>query len=214
MPDLIVSDIMMPKMDGFKLCNKLKSDERTSHIPLILLTAKASSEDKIEGFETGADDYIMKPFEPEELKARIKNLIEQKIRIHEHFKKQEIFEFDHPNITSIDKKFLQKAFGIINQNISNYLFSVELFAESLNLSTSLLHKKFVSLTGEPPGELLRRIRLKKAVELIEQKFGNISEIALEVGFNNPAYFSECFKKQFGVPPSQYHHDFIKRNNKH
>jgi DNA-binding response OmpR family regulator len=202
-PDLIISDVMMPKMDGFKLCEKIKTDEKTSHIPVILLTAKASGGDKIEGLETGADDYIMKPFEPEELKARIKNLIEQRKRIHEHFKKQGIFELEQSKITSVDKKFLQKAFEIINHKISDTSFSVEVFAEQLTVSKSLLHKKIVSLTGEPPGELIRRIRLKKAADLIEQKFGNISEIALEVGFNNPAYFSECFKKQFGVSPSQY-----------
>jgi signal transduction histidine kinase/ligand-binding sensor domain-containing protein/DNA-binding NarL/FixJ family response regulator len=203
-PDLIVSDVMMPKMDGFELCNKLKTDERTSHIPVILLTAKASSTDKIEGFETGADEYIMKPFEPAELRARIKNLIEQRKRIHQHFQKNGILELNQTKITSIDKKFLQRAFDIIAQNISDSSFSIEIFAEKLYVSKSLLRKKIVSLTGEPPVELIKIIRLKKAAELIEKNFGNLSEIALEVGFNNPAYFSECFKKQFGVSPSQYH----------
>lgn len=203
-PDLIVSDVMMPRMDGFKLCEKLKTDERTSHIPVILLTAKAASSDKIAGFETGADDYIMKPFEPDELNARIKNLIEQRKRIQAHFQKEGIFELTKTKITSVDKKFLQKAFEIITKNISDTSFTIETFAENLHVSKSLLHKKIVSLTGEPPVELIRRIRLKKAAELIEKNFGNLSEIALEVGFNNPAYFSECFKKQFGVSPSHYH----------
>ncbi|OGU77338.1 MAG: hypothetical protein A2V93_11875 [Ignavibacteria bacterium RBG_16_34_14] len=207
-PDLIVSDVMMPRMDGFKLCEKLKTDERTSHIPVILLTAKAAKQDKIEGYETGADDYIMKPFEPDELRARIKNLIEQRKRLHEHFQKNGIFELNQTKITSVDKKFLQKVYEIINSNISNTSFNIDVFVEHLTVSKSLLHKKIVSLTGEPPGELIRRIRLKRAAELIEKRFGNLSEIALEVGFNNPAYFSECFKKQFGVAPSQYH-----RNNK-
>jgi DNA-binding response OmpR family regulator len=204
-PDLIVSDVMMAKMDGFKLCEKIKADESTSHIPVILLTAKAASDDKIEGFETGADDYIMKPFDTDELRARIKNLIEQRKRIHEHFRKEGIFELTKTKITSIDKNFLQRTFDVIIQNISNSSFSVEVLAEELTVSKSLLHKKIVSLAGEPPVELIRRIRLKRAMELIEKKFGNLSEIALEVGFNNPAYFSECFKKQFGIPPSQYQH---------
>ena len=179
-PDLIVSDVMMPKMDGFELCDKLKTDERTSHIPMILLTAKAASSDKIEGYETGADDYIMKPFEPDELRARIKNLIEQRKRIHEHFKKHGLFEIEEKNITPVDQKFLHKVFDIINKNISDTTFDLESFAESINLSRSVLHRKITSLTGESPGELIRRIRLKRAAELIEQKFGNISEISLEV----------------------------------
>ncbi len=106
---------MMPKMDGFKLCEKLKTDERTSHIPVILLTAKAAKEDKLEGYETGADEYIMKPFEPDELRARIKNLIEQRKRLHEHFQKEGLFELDQTKITPLDKKFLQKAYDIILQ---------------------------------------------------------------------------------------------------
>ena len=203
-PDLIVSDIMMPKMDGFRLCEKLKTDERTSHIPVILLTAKAAKADKLAGYETGADDYIMKPFETDELKARIKNLIEQRKRIQEHFRIKGIMDFEKSRITPVDKKFLQKTFEIITKNISNSLFDIETLAENLLVSRSVLHRKIVSLTGEAPGELIRRIRLKKAAELIEKGFGNLSEIALEVGFNNPAYFSESFKKQFGVSPSQYH----------
>ena len=202
-PDLIVSDVMMPKMDGFKLCEKLKTDERTSHIPIILLTAKASKEDKLAGYETGADEYLMKPFEPDELRARIKNLIEQRKRLHLHFQKEGLVELNQTKITPVDKKFLQQAYSIISQNISNESFGVEVFAKNLSVSKSLLHKKIVSLTGEPPVEFIRRIRLNKAAKLIENKFGNLSEIALEVGFNNPAYFSECFKKQFGIPPSQY-----------
>jgi signal transduction histidine kinase/ligand-binding sensor domain-containing protein/DNA-binding response OmpR family regulator len=206
LPDLIVSDVMMPKMDGFRFCEKLKTDSRTSHIPVILLTAKAAKEDKLEGYETGADDYIMKPFDTDELKARIKNLIEQRKRLHEHFQKEGIVGLDQTRITSVDKKFLQRAYEIISQNISNESFSVEVFAKNLSVSKSLLHKKITALTGEPPVEFIRRIRLNRAATFIENKFGNLSEIALEVGFSNPAYFSECFKKQFGVPPSQYHKD--------
>jgi signal transduction histidine kinase/ligand-binding sensor domain-containing protein/DNA-binding response OmpR family regulator len=202
-PDLIVIDVMMPKMDGFQLCKKLKTDERTSHIPVILLTAKAAKEDKLEGYETGADAYMMKPFEPDELRARIRNLIEQRKRLHEHFQKQGVFELNQTKITSVDKKFLQKAFDRITDHISDSSFSVELLVEGLAISRSVLHRKILSLTGETPGELIRRIRLNKAADLIKQKFGNLSEIALEVGFNNPAYFSESFKKQFGVAPSQF-----------
>jgi signal transduction histidine kinase/ligand-binding sensor domain-containing protein/CheY-like chemotaxis protein/AraC-like DNA-binding protein len=208
-PDLIVSDVMMPRMDGFKLCEKLKSDERTSHIPVILLTAKAATLDKIEGYEIGADDYIMKPFETAELNARIHNLIKQRERLHEHFKKVGIIEFEEQKITSLDKKFLQKIFETINQNISDPMLGVELLIEKLAISRSVLYRKIISLTGEPPGELIRRLRLNKAAKLIEQKYGNLSEIALEVGFSNPARFSESFKKQFGISPSHYE----QKNNK-
>jgi signal transduction histidine kinase/ligand-binding sensor domain-containing protein/DNA-binding response OmpR family regulator len=206
-PDLIVSDVMMPKMDGFQLCNKLKTDERTSHIPVILLTAKAAKQDKIEGYEIGADDYVMKPFEPDELRARIKNLIEQRKRLHEHFQKKGILDIEQSNITSIDKKFLQKAYDIINQNMSDTTFGLESFAELLSISRSVLHRKITSLTGESPGELIRRIRLKRASQLIEQNFGNMSEISLEVGFNNPSQFARSFHKQFGVSPSVYQQKF-------
>jgi signal transduction histidine kinase/DNA-binding response OmpR family regulator len=203
MPDLIISDVMMPKMDGFKLCKKLKTDERTSHIPIILLTAKAAREDKLEGYELGADEYLMKPFEPEELKARIKNLLDQRKRLQEHFKNEGIVELNHNKISSIDKKFLRKALDLVHQNISDATFNVEAFGEKIGMSRSVLHKKLVSLAGEPPVEFIRRIRLNYAQELIVKKFGNLSEIALEAGFNNPAYFSECFKKQFGITPSHY-----------
>ena len=198
-----MQDHLGPKLDGFQLCNKLKTDERTSHIPVILLTAKAAKQDRIEGFETGADEYIMKPFEVDELKARIKNLIEQRKRIHKHFRKHGIIELEESKITSADKKFLKKVFDTIMGNMSNPSFNVESLSELIAVSRSVLHKKIVSLTGEPPVELIRRIRLTKGAELIEKKFGNISEIALEVGFTNPAHFSEYFKKQFGVTPSQY-----------
>ena len=202
-PDLIVSDVMMPKMDGFKMCEKIKTDERTSHIPIILLTAKATKEDKLAGFETGADEYLIKPFDTDELKSRIKNLISQRKRLQDHFKKQGLIGIDQQKITSVDKKFLQKSIDIINKHISDLSFSVEMLAEELAISRSGLQKKIQSLIGETPGDLIRRIRLNKAAELIKNKFGNLSEIALEVGYNNPAHFSEAFKRQFGVPPSQF-----------
>ena len=206
-PDLIISDVMMPKMDGFKLCEKLKTDERTSHIPVILLTAKAAKQDKLDGYELGADEYIMKPFETDELKARIKNLIQQRERIHQHFKEHGLIELELAKINATDKKFLQSIYELVIKNISEQDFSVDQLAERVNISRSVLQRKVFSLTGENPGELIRRVRINKAAELIEKRFGNLSEISLEVGFNNPAYFSEVFKKQFGVTPSQYQHKF-------
>lgn len=202
-PDLIVSDVMMPKMDGIELCSKLKTDERTSHIPVILLTAKASEQDKISGLETGADDYLMKPFDVRELKVRIRNLIEQRKKLREHFRKVGLFDFQTEKINNTDKKFLQNAVDIINKNISDEDFNVQMFADSMAMSRSQLHRKLIALIDESPGDLIRRIRLTKAAKLIEQNFGNISEIALEVGYNNPANFTRSFTSHFGVSPSQY-----------
>jgi signal transduction histidine kinase/ligand-binding sensor domain-containing protein/AraC-like DNA-binding protein len=203
-PDIIVSDVMMPRMDGFQLCEKLKTDERTSHIPVVLLTAKASTQDKIEGFHTGADDYIMKPFEPEELNARMKNLIAQRKRIHEYFRRHGLVEIESKNITPVDQKFLQRVAEIVSEHISDACFGVESLAAAMAVSRSVLFKKIEALVGEPPSELIKRSRLNRAADLIERKCGNISEIALEVGFNNPSYFAESFKRQFGCTPSQYH----------
>jgi len=128
-PDIIISDVMMPKMDGFQLCTKLKSDTRTSHIPIILLTAKATAKDKIEGLETGADDYIMKPFDASELKARVVNLLQQRVRLHEYFKSHGLIEVDDSGISHPDKKFLIRAVEIVNEHLSDTSFSVEVFAE-------------------------------------------------------------------------------------
>ncbi|MGB5289541.1 MAG: ATP-binding protein, partial [Ignavibacteriaceae bacterium] len=208
-PDLIVSDVMMPEMDGFELCEKLKTDERTSHIPIILLTAKASGQDKIGGLEMGADDYLMKPFDAEELQVRIKNLIEQRKKLREHFKKEGLVDLDNKNITSTDKKFLKKILEIINGHISDSGFSIDKLADEIGLSRSQLHRKLVSLIGESPGDLTRRIRLSKAAKLITEKFGNISEIALEIGFSNPANFAQSFRHQFGVSPSEYEQQHLK-----
>jgi signal transduction histidine kinase/DNA-binding response OmpR family regulator len=207
-PDIIVSDVMMPRMDGFTLCAKLKTDERTSHIPIILLTAKASGEDRIEGLNTGADDYILKPFEPDELKARIRNLIEQRKRVHEYFRKHGLFEITGEKITPVDQKFLRNTISVITKHMSDAAFGVVSLANEMGVSRSVLLKKIEALVGEPPNELIKTARLNKAAQLIDGKFGNISEIALEVGFNNPSYFAECFKKQFGCSPSQYHRNSV------
>ncbi len=206
-PDLIISDVMMPNIDGYKLCSELKNDIRTSHIPIIILTAKAAIKDKVEGLTTGADDYIPKPFDSALLKIRIKNLLEQRERIQEHFKKIGLADLPGSQADSIDKRFLQKVYDSIIKNISDDSFGVEKLADDIAMHRSLLHKKITALVGVPPVDLIKRIRLNTAAKLLENKSGNISEIALEVGFQNPSHFSECFKKQFGISPSKYHFNF-------
>jgi signal transduction histidine kinase/ligand-binding sensor domain-containing protein/DNA-binding response OmpR family regulator len=209
-PDLIISDVMMPKMDGFELCARLKTDERTSHIPVILLTARAGMESKIEGLETGADDFITKPFEIEELLVRIKNLIEQRRKLRERFLKNadkiglsRLIELPESGMASMDQKFLQKATGIVEKHLENPGFSVDLFINEMAVSQVQLYRKLKAIVNMSGNEFIRFIRLSHAARMIIQKSGNITQIAYAVGFNNPSYFAECFKKQFGILPSEY-----------
>ncbi len=202
-PDLIISDVMMPKMDGFEFCAKIKTDERTSHIPVILITARAAQEDKLEGLETGADDYITKPFDNKELLIRVKNLIDQRRKLRERFAKESNFLIDKMAYTSTDEKFINRVIDIISQNISESKFNIENLSEKAGLSRMHLHRKILGLFGQSPGDFLRTIRLKRGAELLKEKTGNISEIAYEVGFDSPAYFSNCFRQQFGLSPSEY-----------
>jgi len=208
-PDLIISDIMMPKMDGFELCEKIKTDERTSHIPIILLTAKATDKDKIVGYETGADDYIMKPFDSNVLKVRIKNLIEQRKKLRDQFRKKGLIELENKEMTSIDKRFLQKVLEVLNKHLSDTSFGVGILADEISMGRRSLERKLAALTGESPTDVIKRVRLTRASKLLKKKSGNISEIALEVGFSNPAYFSKCFREQFGLTPSEYNNNLSK-----
>ena len=209
-PDLIISDVMMPKLDGYELCKKLKTDARTSHIPIILLTARASSESRIEGLETGADDFITKPFDPLELQTRIKNLIMQRNMLHERFMKnvrkigiEQLLTLESPDLNSMDQNFLQKAIEYIMENISDPNINVELLGEEMALSRRQLQRKIMGITGNSPNKFIRSIRLNRAAELILNKTANVTEIAYEVGFNNLSWFAKSFKEQFGVLPSEY-----------
>lgn len=203
LPDLIVSDISMPVMDGLSLCKKIKNDPRTSHIPVILLTARVEEEEKIEGFETGADDYITKPFNFEILQSRIKNLIQIRKTLHKNFNNQIEIVPSEIAITSLDEKLIQKALIIVEKNISNAEFSVEELSHELGMSRVHLYKKLSSLTGKTPIEFIRVIRLKRAIQLLDKSQLSISEVAYEVGFNNPKYFTKYFKTEYGILPSQY-----------
>lgn len=202
-PDLVISDVLMPEMNGIEFCEKLKTDEKTSHIPVILLTARSATENKVEGLETGADDYITKPFSTTELQARINNLIKQRKNLRKRYRKEIIFDPKDMAVTSMDEKFLIKAFGIIEQHISDYKFTVEGFAKEIGYSRMQLHRKIHALTDQSANELIRSYRLKKAARLLVKKSGNISEVAYEVGFNNPSYFASSFKNLFGYSPSEY-----------
>jgi signal transduction histidine kinase/ligand-binding sensor domain-containing protein/DNA-binding response OmpR family regulator len=203
LPDLIVSDVMMPNMDGYEFVDKIKNDLRTSHVPVILLTAKTKKPDKLKGLKTGADAYITKPFDPNELYICVDNLLENRKRIHQKFKQDKFFNPSEIDITSADEKFLQQCHQAVEENIANPDFTMENFASQVNLSRTQLHKKLKSLTDHSATEYVKTIRLKKAAILLESGFGNITEIAYETGFSNPSYFAECFKKFYKTSPLKY-----------
>lgn len=203
LPDLVITDLMMPKMDGVELCERLKTDERTGHIPVIMLTAKTSVEDRIEGLETGADDYLTKPFHIKELRVRVKNLIQQRQKLRERFRKELILEPREIAVTSADERFIMQSLEIIEKNMSDEDFSVEQLGSELAMSRMQLFRKIKALTDQSPSEYIRTIRLKRAAQLITSSFGNLAEITYEVGFNNPSYFSKCFRELYGVAPSEY-----------
>jgi len=203
MPDLIVTDIMMPDLDGISLCYQLKNNELTSHIPIILLTAKSTLTDKIEGIRSGADDYIIKPFNTDELKARISNLLLLREKLKQKYGNYNKLSKIDEQIISVDDKFLNKVVMIINENLSDFDFNVEVLHEKIGMSRMHLNRKLKILTGMPPGLIIRNMRLEKAAELLMHRAGNITEIANSVGISNPSYFTKAFRIYFGVSPKEY-----------
>ncbi|TDW97587.1 two-component regulator propeller domain-containing protein [Dinghuibacter silviterrae] len=201
-PDLVVSDIMMPEMDGIALARRIKHDPRTAHIPVILLTARADEEQQLEGFGTGANDYITKPFNFELLLARIRNLLAQKRHQRAASKNMEV----NPSpveVTPLDQQFLRQSVEAVEARLSDPDFSVEDLSRALHCSRVTLYKKLSSLTGKAPLDFIRHIRLKRAADLLAKSQLTVAEIAYEVGFNNPKYFAKFFKREFGVQPSAY-----------
>lgn len=201
-PDLVISDWMMPEMDGITLCSNLKTDERTSHIPIIILTALAGDEVKLKGLETGADDYLTKPFDNRELHVRVKNLIDTRRQLREKFSKELHLGPKKIAVTSMDEKFLERVMETVETHMGDPDFSMEKFGQQVGLSRMQLHRKLKALTNQSPGDFLRTMRLQRAKRLLESRSGNVSEIAYEVGFNNLSYFSKCYKEEFGISPNE------------
>lgn len=201
--DIVVSDIMMPDMNGLELCSTIKNDILTSHIPVILLTARASEEYQLEGLNNGADDYITKPFNMEILKLRISKLIERSLKKHELFDEQLKIEPSHIAITPLDRQFVDKAIQIVEDNINNADFSVEELAEKLNISRGYLYKKIVKITGKNALEFIRLIRMKRAQQFLTESQLQIAEIAYKLGYNSPKVFTKHFKEKFGMTPSEF-----------
>ncbi len=202
-PDVILTDVMMPKMDGYLFSKEIRGDERTSHIPIIMLTAKAGLDDKIEGLETGIDAYLTKPFSAKELRVQIKNLIIQRKELRKRFAKATVIKPSEVTTASVDQLFLQKAINFIESNFENEQFGIEQLAKFVGMSVSQLNRKLNALVDQPAGQLIRSLRLQRAADLLKQNIGNVAEVCYQVGFNDQAYFSRAFKKQFGVSPTEY-----------
>ncbi len=202
-PDLIISDVMMPNMDGYELCGHLKTNTKTNHIPVILLTAKATQENKIEGLETGADDYLIKPFDEEELKVRIKNLINLREQLQIKYQQEVWLRPKEVKVTSVHQKFLEDIKDAIEQNMDNDQFSVEDLGGFLAMSRSQVHRKLKALTDQSATRFIRNYRLHRAAELLKKESGNVTEIAYRVGFSSQTYFSKCFQELFDCTPSEY-----------
>lgn len=203
LPDLIISDVMMPKMDGITFCGRVKANLEISHIPVILLTARTASLFKIEGLKIGADDYVTKPFNPEELRLRVRNIIQARQEVRDKFARVLTFDPKDINITSADEVFLDNALRVVEKNIESYKFNVNQFASDLAVSRPLLFTKLKALTGQTPNNFIKTIRLKRAAQLIKTKKLSISEIAHKVGYKDPKYFRKCFKDQFEMSPSEF-----------
>jgi signal transduction histidine kinase/ligand-binding sensor domain-containing protein/DNA-binding response OmpR family regulator len=209
MPDIIVSDIMMPVMDGLEFCRKIKTDNRTSHVPVILLTAKTTDQQMYEGLETGADDYITKPFNFEILELRIKTLIAQRQKLRLHYQQNFDLQPSEISITSLDDKFLKKIKEITENNMHEPNFSVEKLSTEFGISRAHLYNKLVALTGKTPIEFIRILRIRRSAQLLEKSQLTVMEIAYKVGFNDPRYFTKHFKSEYKMTPSQYAKKYFK-----
>jgi DNA-binding response OmpR family regulator len=202
-PDLVVSDVMMPGMNGLELCQKMKSDRRVSHIPVILLTARTTDEQRIEGLDSGADDYINKPFNFEILESRIRNLIQQREKLHKALSQNASIKASELKITPLDEQFIISATQLVEKNIANAEYSVENLCREMGLSRTLFFKKMLALTGKSPLEFIRTIRMQQAAQFLEKSQLTVAEVAYKVGFNNPKYFARYFKQIYHVLPSAY-----------
>jgi signal transduction histidine kinase/ligand-binding sensor domain-containing protein/DNA-binding response OmpR family regulator len=206
-PDLIISDIMMPGIAGIELCRRVKADKNICHIPVILLTGLSTEQEQFESLGTGADDYILKPFNFQILEVKISNLISNRRSLKHAFSNRLIIAPNDVAIVPLDEQFIRKALDLIEKNISKTDYTVEELSRDLGMSRTLLYKKILALTGKPPLEFMRKLRLQRAAQLLQKSQMNISEITYQVGFNDPKYFRKHFKNEFGVLPSKYSEKF-------
>jgi len=201
-PDLVISDIMMPEMDGGEFCEKIKASEKTSHIPVILLTAKADVNDRIMGLETGADDYLLKPFNAEELRIRIKNLIDNRRVLRQKFSSNSIITPGEISVTPRDASFMEMLLSLVDENMANIDFSVEDLGKEAGMSQSQLHRKLKAIVNMSANQFIRSVRMQRAMDLLQNSAGNIADVAFMVGYDDPGYFSKSFRKFYGKLPSE------------
>jgi len=204
-PDLIISDVMMPRMDGNEMSFKLKQDQRTSHIPVILVTARTTTEQKIEGLETGVDAYLSKPFNSRELQVRIKNLINQRQQLRKRYSGDlsQAIRIADTDIASMDQQFLEKALKVVEENIGDAEFTVESFGSKMAMSRVQLHRKLTALTDQSASRFIRTIRLKHAADLLAKGGATVTDTAYKYGFNNMSYFAKCFSEEYNMTPSEW-----------
>ena len=202
-PDIIITDLMMPGMDGIQLCSRIKGDERTSHIPVIMLTAKATHEERIEGLKTGADDYIIKPFNMEELTVRVKNLLAQREKLRIKYRDEKFLANQSDSDLSLDERFMQKVFRLISEHMRDFDFDSDYLHRLLGMSRGHLYRKIKAMTGLSASILIRNLRMERAGKLLMEGRHNITEVANSVGISNPSYFTRCFRDYFGISPKDY-----------
>jgi DNA-binding response OmpR family regulator len=202
-PDIVISDIMMPEMDGLQFCKVLKADERTSHIPIILLTAKADEQNIIEGFDFGADDYITKPFNIKLLIAKVDSLLKVRRKLREKYSKEVFSEPEDVYFNAIDKRFLEKLTVIIEANIANSEFQVADLAFEIGMGKTNLYKKVITLTNLPVGDFIRTYRLKHAAKLLLTNQYSVTEVASMIGFNDTSHFIKSFSRQYNFTPKKF-----------
>ena len=202
-PDIIIADVMMPKMDGIEMCRRLKTNSDTSHIPIIMLTAKDTEDSQLEGLKTRAEQYLTKPFNLEMLQVSVANLINAREELKKRFNRDIYVQPSEVAVTSTDEVFLKQAVTLVEENIEDPEFNVEALVKDMGMSRSRLHLKMKAITGQSCSEFIRTIRLKRAVQLMEKSDLSVKEIMYQTGFNTASYFSKCFKKQFGIIPSEY-----------
>lgn len=202
LPDIIITDVMMPEMNGMALCEILKTDEHTSHIPIIMLTAKAGEENELIGLEVGADAFMLKPFKKKKLLLQLDKLLESRRLLRKRYSQQLTLQPKDIAINSTEEKFLNRLQAVLDKNLQNPDFTAEAFAQEIGMSRMQLHRKLTALTDLSTTEFLRSQRVKAAHRLIQESDATIAEIAYQVGFSTPSYFIQCFKKVYGQTPNQ------------